>query len=121
LRQLPLQIRNLLFRICDLLFSVCDLLGAFDNLFFTFRYLTAEFVVLALEPLIILVQLLPAGLVGVPIGIRRYLLPSCVASRPRTHPPYVKRLAAICPAKSLLVPELLPGIELFADGGIAQV
>src|SRR5260370_34211166 len=43
-----------------------------------------------------------------PIAIRRPLLSSCAASCPRTHPPYVKRFAAICPAKSRLVRELLP-------------
>src|SRR5260370_42406315 len=42
-----------------------------------------------------------------PIAIRRPLLSSCAASCPRTHPPYVKRFAAICPAKSRLVRELL--------------
>src|SRR5260370_36000098 len=107
-RQLPLQIGDLLLRVGNLLLRVGNLLGAFDNLSFALGYLTAEFVVLALEPLIIPVQLLPARLVRMPIAIRRPLLSSCAASCPRTHPPYVKRFAAICPAKSRLVRELLP-------------
>src|SRR5437868_6920457 len=112
--QLPLQISDLLFRVSDLLFRVSDLLfrvgdlfGAFDDLSFALGYLTVEFVVLALEPLIVSVQLLPAGLVRVPIAIRRCLLSTCAPSRPRTHPPYGKRFPVICPAKSPLVPELL--------------
>src|SRR5258708_21780589 len=107
-RQLPLQIGDLLLRVGNLLLRVGNLLGAFDNLSFALGYLTAEFVVVALEPLIIPVQLLPARLVRMPIAIRRPLLSSCAASCPRTHPPYVKRFAAICPAKSRLVRELLP-------------
>src|SRR5580658_645512 len=89
--QLSLQIGDLLFRVGDLLLHVRNLLlrvrnllGAFDNLFFALGYLTAEFVVLALEPLIIPEQLLPARLVRLPIAIRRCLLSSCAASRPRT-------------------------------------
>src|SRR5216683_7112635 len=134
-RQLPLQIGDLLFSVGDLLFSVGDLLlrvgnlllrvrnllGAFDNLSFALGYLTAEFFVLAVEPLIIPVQFLPARLVRMPIAIRRCLLSSCAASCPRTHPPYVKRFPVICPAKSRLVRELLLGIgkllhSLRADG-----
>src|SRR5260370_10894435 len=106
-RQLPLQIGDLLLRVGNLLLRVGNLLGAFDNLSLALGYLTAEFVVLALEALIIPVQLLPARLVRMPIAIRRPLLSSCAASCPRTHPPYVKRFAAICPAKSRLVRELL--------------
>src|SRR5260370_28769108 len=47
-----------------------------------------------------------------PIAIRRPLLSSCAASCPRTHPPYVKRFAAICPAKSRLVRELLQPFQV---------
>src|SRR5580658_5299658 len=83
-RNLFLRVRNLLLRVRNLLLRVRNLLGAFDNLFFALGYLTAEFVVLALEPLIIPVQLLPARLVRLPIAIRRCLLSSCAASRPRT-------------------------------------
>ncbi len=114
-RQLPLQIGDLLFsvgdlllRVGNLLLRVRNLLGAFDNLSFALGYLTAEFFVLAVEPLIIPVQFLPARLVRMPIAIRRCLLSSCAASCPRTHPPYVKRFPVICPAKSRLVRELLP-------------
>src|SRR5260370_5094344 len=106
-RQLPLQIGDLLLRVGNLLLRVGNLLGAFDNLSFALGYLTAEFVVLALEPLIIPVQLLPARLVRMPIAIRRPLPSSSAPVYPRTHPPYVKQFSAISPTKSRLVPALL--------------
>src|SRR5450432_2782116 len=98
-RQLPLQIR-------DLLFALRNLLFALRNLFFALGYFTAEFFVLSLEPLIFLMELFPAGLNGVPMALRR--CPSRLRPCPcRTHPPYVKRFGGICPQKSIRVPELL--------------
>ena len=103
-RQLPLQIRDLLLCIRDLLFSVAELLFAFGQL-------VAKILDLLLLPLDLPVQFLAAGLLGVPIGIRRGVLSSLPAASPcRTHPPYVKRFGSICPAKSTRAPELLPSL-----------
>jgi hypothetical protein len=98
---LPLQIR-------DLLFGIRDLLLALDNLFFAFGYFTTEFLNLSQQPFIFPLQLFTAGLLGMPMAIRRCSLSPCASSVSRTHPPYVKRFGWICPEKSIGVPELLP-------------
>src|SRR4029453_3952229 len=87
-RQLPLQVG-------DLFFGVRDLLCAF-------AYLTPEFLKLSLQPLIVPLQLLPTGLVGVPMALRRCCWLVCAASCFRTHPAYSKQFPAICPAPELL-------------------
>src|SRR5258708_27881392 len=94
------SVGDLLLRVGNLLLRVRNLLGAFDNLSFALGYLTAEFFVLAVEPLIIPVQFLPARLVRMPMAIRPCPPSSCAASCPRTHPPYVKPFPVICPPKS---------------------
>ncbi|MBZ5727976.1 MAG: hypothetical protein LAP87_23660, partial [Acidobacteriia bacterium] len=62
-------------------------------------------------PLDLMLQFFAAGLVdlvGVSMAIRCGPLFCCpAASGSRTHPQYVKRFGAICPAKSMAVPELL--------------
>jgi len=85
--QLPLQIRDLLF---------------------AFGYFTASFSVLSQQPLIFAIPLFTAGLVGVPMVIRRCPWLPCAASRSRTHPPYNKRFGEVCAEKSPGVRELLP-------------
>ena len=122
-RQLLLQIGDLLLRIRDLLFGVAEFLFAFGQLLFAFGQfrlalgqfllalgqLVTEILNLLLLPLDLPVQFFAAGLFGVPIAIRRRALSSLPAANPcRTHPPYVKRFGAICPAKSTRVLELLP-------------
>ena len=108
-RQLPLQIRDLLLCIRDLLLCIRDLLFSVAELLFAFGQLVAKILDLLLLPLDLPVQFLAAGLLGVPIGIRRGVLSSLPAASPcRTHPPYVKRFGSICPAKSMRAPELLP-------------
>ena len=121
-RQLLLQIGDLLLRIRDLLFGVAEFLFAFGQLLFAFGQfrlalgqfrlalgqLVTEILNLLLLPLDLPVQFFAAGLFGVPIAIRRRALSSLPAANPcRTHPPYVKRFGAICPAKSTRVLELL--------------
>jgi hypothetical protein len=91
---LTLQIRDLLLGIRDLLFGVRDLL-------FALGYFAAEFFILSMEPFVLPMEFFPAGLLGVPMTIRRCLSLPGAASRSRTHPPYVKRFRSICPTKSL--------------------
>ena len=73
----------------------------------------AEILYLPLLPLDLLLQFFAAGLVGVPgpggTPIRRCLFLAAAASRGRTHPPYVKRFCAICPAKSMGVSDKSAG------------
>src|ERR1019366_9461321 len=92
-RQLPLQIRDPLLGVSDLLIAL--------------GYLTPEILKLSQQPLIFMLQLLAAGLVGAPRAIRRCALLLCPPSRSRTHPPYVKRFCEVCPGKSPDVRELL--------------
>jgi hypothetical protein len=112
-RQLPLQVRDLLLGVRDLLLGVRDLLLASD-------YFTPELLVLATQPVIFTLQVLPAGRLGLPMAVRRYLgLPS-VASRSRTHPPYVIRFRSKCPAKSTGIPELLRLLSVIMRTDITQ-
>jgi hypothetical protein len=94
--QLPLQIRNLLLGIRNLLLAFGDLLLALG-------YFAAQFFVFSLEPFVLPPKLFPAGLSGVPLGIRRCPFWSRAARPCRTHPPYVKRFGEICPAKSAII------------------
>src|SRR5262245_47846881 len=88
-RQLPLQIRDLLFGVRDLLFTLGDF--------------TPEFLILSQQTLYFTMQLFTAGLIGVSTATRRCAALPCAASRCRTHPPYVRRFDAICPAKSATI------------------
>jgi hypothetical protein len=90
--------------------SIRDSPFAFDHLTVVLGYFATEFVVLSLPPLVFPVQRFPAGLIGMPMAIRRCPLSSCAASRSCTHPPYDKRFPETCPVNSQQVqqvPELL--------------
>jgi hypothetical protein len=98
---LALQVRDLPFGVDDLFFGVSDLLIAFC-------YFAPEVLNLSPQPLILSLQIFWAGLVRVPMAISDWPLLPFAASPFRTHPPYINRSGAICPAKSTRVPELLP-------------
>ena len=99
-RQLPFQIRALLFLLDDLL----RLLG---DLFVPFGYLLAAVVNLPLQLLELALRFFAIQRLRKPMLTRTALLVACTASGFRTHPPYVKRFREICPAKSTRVTELL--------------
>ena len=54
------------------------------------------------------------------MAVGRYPLLPRAASRSRTHPPYSKRFAGICPEKSTEGPELLPGVFVQAKWSAAS-
>jgi hypothetical protein len=114
-RQLPLQIRDLLFRVRDLLFAFGNLPFALRNLPFALRnlpvafsYPTAKLFVLSQQPRILPMQLFPVELIGAPMAVPFHLGLPGPADRSRTHLFHSKRFGEDCPEKSTRVPELLP-------------
>jgi hypothetical protein len=113
-RQLPLQIRDLLFRVRDLLFAFGNLPFALRNLPFALRnlpvafsYPTAKLFVLSQQPRILPMQLFPVELIGAPMAVPFHLGLPGPADRSRTHLFHSKRFGEDCPEKSTRVPELL--------------
>jgi hypothetical protein len=93
----------LTFQIRDLLFGVRDLLLAFGYLPFALGYFAPEILILSQQPLYFTMQLFTAGLLGASMVTRPCSVWPWAATRCRTHPPYVKRFGAICPAKSAII------------------
>ena len=86
-----------------MLFGIGDLLIALGHL-------SPEFFNVSPELLIFVLQCLTAGLVGLPMAIRRCSWLPGTACRCRTHPPYVKRLGQDLSSKIRYYHQQLAGV-----------